>query len=70
MNASGFANLIDRLRRGEEDAVQVLLEQYSEAIRRELRFSMPDGRLRRLVSESDVCESVNTRLRLWAGKYD
>jgi len=71
MSELTFADLIERLRQGDEAAVQILVDDYSDAIRREVRFSLLDSRIRRMVTESDICQSVFTRfcLGLWAGTY-
>jgi RNA polymerase sigma factor (sigma-70 family) len=67
-----FHDLIQRLRRGDCDAAQTLVDQYGGAIRREIRFSLLDSRLRRVVSESDLCQSVIAEfiVGLYAGKYE
>ena len=48
-----------------------MVDDYSDAIRREVRFSLLDSRIRRMVTESDICQSVFARfcLGLWAGTY-
>lgn len=68
----GFFGLIDRVRTGDEYAVRVFLDRYSDAIRREIRFSLLDSRLRRVVGEGDIYQSVVSRfvLDLMAGNYD
>jgi RNA polymerase sigma factor (sigma-70 family) len=70
--ATPFAELVARLRRGDATAAAQFAADYGAAIRREVRFMLLDSRLRRIVSESDVCQSVLTRffVELWAGKYD
>ena len=72
MQSSTFADLMQRVRGGDDQAVRTLVEEYGDAIRREVRFSLLDGRVRRFVSESDICQSVLTRLclGLWAGNYE
>jgi DNA-directed RNA polymerase specialized sigma24 family protein len=67
-----FADLIARLHRGEEQAVQELLDRYTGCIRREVRFAILDQRLRRVTTESDICQSVLMRFLagLWAGRYE
>jgi RNA polymerase sigma factor (sigma-70 family) len=48
-----------------------LLKDYGDAIQREIRFCLLDQRLRRVVGESDVFQSVIVRfaLKLREGKY-
>ncbi len=72
MPDSSFSDLIDCLRAGDSGAAQRFLDQYGEAVRREVRFVLLDARLRRIVSDSDVCQSVLAQFffGLWAGKYD
>ena len=68
----GFASLVERLRRGDASAVDEFLEEYGPAIRREVRFILLDQRLRAIVTESDVCQSVLMRffVGLWSGGYE
>ena len=48
-----------------------LLKEYGDAIQREIRFCLLDQRLRRVVGESDVYQSVIARfaLKLREGQY-
>lgn len=62
--AEGFAQLVKRAQRGDADALERLLREYSDAIRREVRFCLLDSRLRRVVGESDIYQSVVTRFAL------
>lgn len=72
MHPSNFSELIGRVRGGDSTAVGEFLGQYEDAIRREIRFLLLDARLRRIVSESDVCQSVMFRflVGLWSGQYE
>ncbi|WP_197440606.1 ECF-type sigma factor [Polystyrenella longa] len=72
MEKSNFESLISNVQAGNEEAIQQLFDDYGEAIRREVRFSLLDHRLKRVVSESDVCQSVMMKLfvGLWAGNYE
>ena len=72
MQDSNFSDLIDCLRAGDSTAAQRFLDQYGEAVTREVRFVLLDARLRRIVSDSDVCQSVLAQFffGLWAGKYE
>lgn len=67
-----FEELIARVRRGDEEAVQLLIAEYGEAVRREIRFSLFGTHLRRIISESDIYQSVLSRfcIDLWAGRYE
>ena len=35
-----------------------LIERYESAIRREVRFTLMDNKLRRVLEETDLCQSV------------
>jgi len=72
MHESEFCQLIERLRGGDNSAVGLFLDRFGGAIQREVRFLLLDARLRRIVSDSDVCQSVLLQffVGLWAGKYD
>jgi len=72
MEPSPFAELIARLRKGDAAAADQFMGEYGEAIRREVRFTLLGARLRQILGESDVCQSVMMRffVELWAGKYD
>lgn len=72
MPPSNFSELIGRVRGGDSLAVGEFLGQYEDALRREIRFLLLDARLRRIVSESDVCQSVMFRflVGLWSGQYE
>lgn len=50
--------LMRRLRAGEAQAVDEFLNDYGDAIRREVRFVLLDRRLRRVVADSDIFQSV------------
>lgn len=62
MSRLSFDQLITRVREGDAEAVQQLINEYGDAIRREVRFNLLDQRLRRLVAESDIFQSVVSRL--------
>jgi DNA-directed RNA polymerase specialized sigma24 family protein len=66
-----FSDLIGRARQGEQEAARLLVEQYESAIRRHVRFTLLDNRLRRVLDETDVCQSVLGRffVGLWAGRF-
>src|SRR4051812_42859041 len=58
MDEMGFAELVDRAARGEREAALWLIERYESAIRRQVRFSLMDNKLRRVLEETDICQSV------------
>lgn len=72
MEENSFANLVRDVRAGKSDAVDMLIEQYESAIRREIRFALLDAHLQRMVDESDICQSVMMRflVKLWTGDFD
>lgn len=70
--ATPFNVLLDRLRDGDEDAARALIDEFGDAVRREIRFRLRDSRLHRVVGDSDVFQSVVLRF-LWGlrlGKFD
>jgi DNA-directed RNA polymerase specialized sigma24 family protein len=58
MSDQGFAELVRRAGQGEQEATRLLIEQYESAIRRQVRFTLMDNKLRRVLEETDVCQSV------------
>jgi hypothetical protein len=66
-----FAELVKRAQEGDAEAVERLLEDYGDAIQREIRFCLLDQRLRRVVGESDVFQSVVAQFvgKLREGQY-
>ena len=54
----GFAELVKRAGQGECEAAQCLVTQYEPALRRQVRFTLMDNKLRRVLEETDVCQSV------------
>lgn len=71
MATGHFAELIERAQQGDADAMERLLKEYGDAIQREIRFCLMDQRLRRVVGESDVFQSVIAQfaLKLREGQY-
>ena len=71
MENPGFAELLDRAGRGEREAALWLIQRYESAIRRQVRFTLLDNRLRRVLEETDICQSVMGQLfsGLRAGRF-
>jgi len=71
MATGDFAQLVTRAQQGDADALERLLNEYGDAIRREVRFCLLDQRLRRVVGESDVYQSVIAQFafKLREGQY-
>jgi RNA polymerase sigma-70 factor (ECF subfamily) len=67
-----FADFIRRVRAGDAAAAEELFRRYEPMIRLEVRLRLRDPRLRRLLDEGDVCQSVLASffLRAAAGQYD
>jgi RNA polymerase sigma-70 factor (ECF subfamily) len=67
-----FAALILRVRAGDATAVAELFREYEPAVRRVVRLRLRNPRLRRVLDESDVCQSVFASLfvRVALGQYD
>jgi DNA-directed RNA polymerase specialized sigma24 family protein len=58
MSDESLAGLLERIRADDPAAVKVFLDRYGDAIQREVRFCLLDQRLRRVVGESDIFQSV------------
>jgi RNA polymerase sigma-70 factor (ECF subfamily) len=67
-----FADLIQRVRKGDGAAAAELVRRYEPAIRRAVRFRLTDPRLRRTLDSMDVCQSVMASffVRAASGQYD
>jgi hypothetical protein len=67
-----LTELLARVRNGDEDAAQRLVERYESAIRVAVRTNLSDPRLRRQFDSLDVCQSVLASFffRLTSGAYD
>lgn len=53
-----FAELISRIRAGDEDAARECVKMYENEIRRAARLRLTDPRLRQIVDSMDICQSV------------
>jgi ECF sigma factor len=67
-----FADLMRQVRSGDADAAETLWHRYEPQLRLEARLRLRDPRLRRLLDESDVCQSVllSFFVRARLGQYD
>jgi RNA polymerase sigma factor (sigma-70 family) len=67
-----FADFIRRIRSGDDQAAQELVERYEPVIRREVRMRLRDPRLYSQFDWTDVCQSVMASFfsRATAGEYD
>src|SRR3954469_25291651 len=71
MGSPGFAELVSRAGRGEKEATHRLIERYESSIRRQVRFTLMDNKLRRVLEETDICQSVLGQFfnGLWTGRF-
>ncbi len=69
---SAFPDLMARVRRGDACAAEELFRQFEAQVRVEVQLRLRDPRLRRLVGDSDVCQSVwlSFFVRVRLGEYD
>jgi len=69
---SEFADLVQRLRAGDEQAAVNLVRQYEPLIRREVRMQLRDRRMCRVFDSMDFCQSVLASffVRAATGQYD
>jgi RNA polymerase sigma-70 factor (ECF subfamily) len=67
-----FAELLRRVRGGDQAAAAELVRRYEPAIRRSVRMKLTDPRLRRAFDSMDVCNSVlaNFFVRAAAGQFE
>jgi RNA polymerase sigma-70 factor (ECF subfamily) len=69
---SGFRDLLQRVRGGDEEAAAELVRTYEPAIRAAVRVRLTDPRLRRLCDSMDICQSVmaNFFVRAASGDFE
>jgi RNA polymerase sigma-70 factor (ECF subfamily) len=67
-----FADLMARVRHGDPRAPEELFRQFESQVRLEVQLHLRDPRLRRLVGDVDVCQSVwlSFFFRARLGEYD
>jgi RNA polymerase sigma-70 factor (ECF subfamily) len=70
--ATGFQDLLRRLRAGDAQAAAELVRQYEGIIRCQARLFLTDPRMGRLVDHSDICQMVLASffLRAASGQFD
>jgi RNA polymerase sigma-70 factor (ECF subfamily) len=68
----GFAELLRRVRAGDTGAAEELWRHFEPMLRREVRLCLRDPRLRRLIDETDICQSVMASffVRATAGQFE
>ncbi len=69
---SSFAELIERVRTGDEQAATQLVQEFEPVVRRELRFRLRDSSARRELDSMDISQSVlpNFFVRVATRQYD
>jgi RNA polymerase sigma-70 factor (ECF subfamily) len=69
---TSFAELIRRVRAGDQEAAADLVRQYEPTIRRVIRFRLADGRLGAVLDSMDICQSVLASffVRTAAGQFE
>jgi RNA polymerase sigma-70 factor (ECF subfamily) len=67
-----FAELIERVRSGDEEAASQLVKEFEPTVRRELRFRLRDSRARLELDSMDISQSVlsNFFVRVATRQYD
>jgi RNA polymerase sigma factor (sigma-70 family) len=70
--AAPFADLLVRVRDGDQAAAEELIRRYEPVIRVTVRARLTDSRLRRLMDSMDICQSVLAGffVRAAVGEYD
>lgn len=68
----GFADLMRRVRAGDEQAANELVRQYEPEIRREVRLRLSSPQVRRAFDSMDICQSVLASffVRAHLGQYE
>jgi RNA polymerase sigma factor (sigma-70 family) len=67
-----FAELIGRVRAGDQEAAASLVRRYEPAIRRAVRIRLSDSRMGRVLDSMDICQSVLASffVRAAMGQYE
>jgi RNA polymerase sigma-70 factor (ECF subfamily) len=71
-DAPSFADLIRRIRAGDQEAAADLVRQYEPTVRRVIRFRLTDARLGAVLDSADICQSVLASFfaRAASGQFD
>jgi DNA-directed RNA polymerase specialized sigma24 family protein len=71
-NDQAFADLIRRVRSGDQLAAAEIVQQYEPEIRREVRVRLHDPRLRRVLDSMDISQSVlgSFFVRVASGQFE
>jgi RNA polymerase sigma factor (sigma-70 family) len=67
-----FAELMQRVRAGDQDAASSLVKRYEPAIRRAMRFRLSGSKLGTVLDSVDICQSVLASffIRAASGQYE
>src|SRR4051812_5170268 len=67
-----FAELMKRVRAGDQDAATTLVKRYEPAIRRAMRFRLSGSKLGTILDSVDICQSVLSSffIRAASGQYE
>jgi RNA polymerase sigma factor (sigma-70 family) len=71
MSESAFADLVARIRTGDQQAAMDLVRLYEPVIRRAIRFRLSNAGLRSTLDSMDICQSVLSSffMRAASGQY-
>ncbi len=67
-----FAELMQRVRAGDQDAATTLVKRYEPAIRRAMRFRLTGSKMGAVLDSVDICQSVMASffIRAASGQYE
>jgi RNA polymerase sigma factor (sigma-70 family) len=67
-----FAELMQRVRAGDQEAATTLVQRYEPAIRRAMRFRLSGSKLGAVLDSVDICQSVMASffIRAASGQYE
>jgi RNA polymerase sigma-70 factor (ECF subfamily) len=67
-----FAELMQRVRTGDQDAATTLVQRYEPAIRRAMRFRLSGSKMGAVLDSVDICQSVMASffIRAASGQYE
>ena len=67
-----FAELMQRVRTGDQDAATTLVKRYEPAIRRAMRFRLSGSKMGAVLDSVDICQSVMASffIRAASGQYE
>jgi DNA-directed RNA polymerase specialized sigma24 family protein len=71
MGESSFAELVERIRRGDQQAAAEVVRLYEPIIRRTIRFRLSNANVRNVLDSMDICQAVmgSFFIRAASGQY-